>query len=156
MLGGSRYGVPVADVARIVRHEGVQTVPSAPPAVEGVVTLAGEVVPVLDMRSRPGQRVVERPGLRGGPPAADRRRIVVLRVGSRTCGLTVDEVHEIVDVDEPSIEAECPGAATQEPPAGESPRLPVKGTAAIGTSVMLLPDLAALLDLGRMPTEPPE
>lgn len=153
-LAGARYGVSVADVAQIVRHERVQRVPRALSCVEGVITLRGEVVPVLDLRVRLGapalaaQRRAETsapqavvPGSTSTPASgerASRRRILVVRHAGRTCGLAVDEVHELVDVDESAIEP-LPAEGAERPAF-------VRAVAQSGGGALLLPELAAILD----------
>ena len=99
-IGGSRWCLPVASVAQIVRHENVHDLPHAEPPVAGVITLHGDVVPVLDLRDRlatgqsPGTATTEK-----------RRRILVVRRDGRQYGIQVDEVRELVDLDEESVEA---------------------------------------------------
>ena len=153
-LAGNRYGVPVSEVAQIIRHEHVQPAPSALPMIEGVVNLRGEVVPVLDPRARPDDHSSRRAPLgadrgsavaRGGLSARDRRRIVVVRLAGRTCGIAVDEVHEIVDVEESGITPAAAVEASSGPDAVESP-LRITAQVRVGSMVMYLPDLTALLD----------
>jgi chemotaxis signal transduction protein len=166
MLAGNRYGVPVAEVAQIIRHEHVQPAPSALPSIAGVVNLRGEILPVLDPRvdsggrplaaeARPGGRPLTaeaRPGARAkeapvGVTARDRRRILVVRLAGRTCGIAVDEVHEIVDVEDSWI---TPGGGPVEAP------LRVTAEVRVGPTVMYLPDLSALLDPSLARQEPAE
>lgn len=51
-LNGHRYGLPAADVQEVVRAVALAPLPKAPPIVEGVINVRGQVVPVLDIRTR--------------------------------------------------------------------------------------------------------
>jgi chemotaxis signal transduction protein len=82
-------------VVQIVRNENVHDLPHARPPVAGVITLHSDVVPVLDLRER---LAVESPA--GGTAGAKKRRILVVRLDSRTYGILVDEVRELVDLEE--------------------------------------------------------
>ncbi len=126
-IGGSRWCLPVAAVAQIVRHENVHELPHAEPPVAGVITLHGDVVPVLDLRDR----------LAADTPATaavgeKRRRIIVVSREERRYGILVDEVRELVDLDEE--------------PAGDAP-LPAfaAGRAARGGESLPILDLARAL-----------
>ncbi len=56
LLDGQRYALPVEAVERIVRAVEVTPLAGAPPAVLGIIDVAGEVQPVLDLRVRLGLR----------------------------------------------------------------------------------------------------
>jgi len=94
-IGGSRWCLPVADVVQIVRNENVHALPHAQAPVAGVITLHDDVVPVVDLRER---LAAERPA--DAAVAEKRRRILVVRFGGKTCGILVDEVRELVDLEE--------------------------------------------------------
>jgi len=98
-LAGSRYGVPVDQVMQILRLESLIEVPKPPPYVEGVINLKGDIVPVVSLRTR----LEVGAGGRAPGPDQRKRRVVVVRLGSRQYGLDVDEVNEIVDIDEAGI-----------------------------------------------------
>jgi len=51
-MDGQRYGFPAAGVREVLQAVTVTPLPSAPPIVEGVVDVRGEVLPVLDVRRR--------------------------------------------------------------------------------------------------------
>jgi len=99
-IGGFRWCLPVASVAQIVRHENVHDLPHTEPPVAGVITLHGDVVPVLDLHER-----LAAAGDGGAPTTEKRRRILVVRRDGRQYGIQVDEVRELVDLDEEPAEA---------------------------------------------------
>jgi len=134
ILGTGRYCVPIEQVMQIVRPEGILRVPTAPSFVTGVISLRGDVIPVVDLKQRLGIAAAASP-----PPAAgrsaSRARIVVISAGNRSCGLAVDEVREIVDIDEKTEE-----------PAG---RQFIRGAAHRDGGLFLILDLQRVLATSR-------
>jgi purine-binding chemotaxis protein CheW len=96
-VGPTRYCLPISEVRQIVRHEGVTEVPRAPPFVEGVMNLRGDVIPVIGMRLRLGI---------AGEGNPRKSRVIIVDVGGRLYGLHVDDVREIVEVEERCVETE--------------------------------------------------
>lgn len=105
-IGGSRWCLPVAAVQQIVRHENVHDLPRAEPPVAGVITLHGDVVPVVDLR---GRLAAGQPA--GADPSPARRRIIVVKHDGQRYGIVVDEVRELVDLDEAAADALPPFAS---------------------------------------------
>jgi purine-binding chemotaxis protein CheW len=128
-IGGSRWCLPVAEVVQIVRHENVHDLPDAQPPVAGVITLHGDVVPVVDLRERLAPAAEEGAG-------AKKRRILVVRTAGRPYGILVDEVRELVDLEE-------------EADAGTAAALPAyaSGRAARGGVALPVLDLARAMDV---------
>jgi purine-binding chemotaxis protein CheW len=89
LLGGERYGLPIACVQEVVRHPASLTrVPMAPDFVAGVMNLRGVVLPVIRQADRFGAAGSEAGG-----------RVMVVRIGALLAGLAVDAVTEILSVD---------------------------------------------------------
>ena len=89
------YGVPVEQVQEVLHNDRCTSVPLAPGAVRGLMNLRGEVVPVIDLRSRLSL------------PSRDettRQMSVVVRVGGEVVSLLVDVIGDVVDVDEEIFE----------------------------------------------------
>jgi purine-binding chemotaxis protein CheW len=55
-LDGEEYGLGLVRVREIIEHQPITLVPSAPPAIRGVINLRGAVVPVVDLAARFGLR----------------------------------------------------------------------------------------------------
>jgi len=88
-LGEERYGMPIASVDEVVALPAKLTrLPRAPAFVEGVFSLRGQVIPVIDQRQRFGVSGDE----------ARRPRVLVVRVGETQVGFLVDEVTEVLRV----------------------------------------------------------
>jgi len=53
-IDAARYAIPLRDVVEVVPAVNILALPDAPPIVEGVVNVRGEIVPVLSLRARLG------------------------------------------------------------------------------------------------------
>lgn len=80
-LDNGRYALPLSTTARIVRAAQITPLPTAPANVLGALNVAGEVLPVFDLRRRFG--LPERPL---GPGD----HLLIARTGERTVVLTID------------------------------------------------------------------
>ena len=95
-LGDIEFGVDILQVREIERHIAATRVPRVPDYIEGVINLRGQLVPVVDLRSRLG--------MRAKPPTKD-TRIIVAQLGERRIGMTVDRVREVTRIPVEHIEA---------------------------------------------------
>jgi len=130
VVGEGNYAVPLEEVSQILRHEKPIEVPSAPAFVEGVINLAGEVVPVVDLRKRFGLPVSGRPN----------RVIVIEREGSRYA-LLVDAVRQIIDLEETNVSTEATAVS------GLKEQF-VVGVAKVRDSLLVLLDVFRVLAAG--------
>lgn len=98
-LGSEGYGIPIGKVKSIIGYMDITSVPRTPPHVKGVINLRGQVISVIDLRSRLGMPTTER---------TDETCIIVVETqkGARTVntGLIVDKVSEVPHVPEDAIE----------------------------------------------------
>jgi purine-binding chemotaxis protein CheW len=87
IVSGEHYGIPIADVQEIIGARPVTRVFHAPPALVGVTSLRGEILPVLDVGMLLGRTADAR---RSG--ALDPRIIVIREHAGarRRAGLRVD------------------------------------------------------------------
>ena len=100
---GQRYALDVACVREIVRPQEVTPLPNAPELIDGVVSLRGGLVPVLDLGHMLGGDVSE---------TTKSSRIVVLDFDGMLLGLGVDAATDILSVD-PSLLEDVPDLAVQ-------------------------------------------
>jgi purine-binding chemotaxis protein CheW len=104
-VGDGQYGIALDDVAKIIRFENVTDVPTAPPYVEGVLNLGGEVVPVVNLRTRfchPRTNI------------SRQHRVIVVARAQKRFGLLVDGVREILELDDDNIVTEAaPGIKSE-------------------------------------------
>ena len=89
-LGPENYGLRLHEVREIVMVGQITPVPRAPQFVDGVLNLRGEVMPVVDLRTRFGLPRVE---------ATTISRILITSIGGVFTGLVVDAVDEVRPVE---------------------------------------------------------
>lgn len=97
-VGGEEYVVDIMRVREIIRPMAITPVRKGPRFVEGVISLRGAVIPIVDLRRRFDLPDAESP----------LRKIVIVMIEGRTVGLMVDSVTEVVRVSRSAIRA-APG-----------------------------------------------
>lgn len=95
-LGEESYGIQIGLVDNIVRMQKITRVPKSQPYYMGVINLRGEVVPVMSLRRRFG--------LEEDVYAGSTRIIITKLEDQSLVGMIVDEVREVVNLDESTIE----------------------------------------------------
>ncbi|WP_039989209.1 chemotaxis protein CheW [Paraglaciecola arctica] len=103
-LGDETYGINVMQVQEVLRHTEIAPVPGAPDYVLGIINLRGNVVTVIDTRSR------------FGLPASgitDSTRIVIIESEEQVVGILVDSVAEVVYLRSSEIDS-APNVGTEE------------------------------------------
>ncbi len=94
-LESEEYGVDIAQVQEINRMVTITHVPRAPQFMEGVINLRGQLIPIIDLRTRFGMARAER---------TKNTRIVVTEIGSKRIGMVVDSVSEVLRIPVEQIE----------------------------------------------------
>jgi purine-binding chemotaxis protein CheW len=89
------YGFGVLEVQEIIKYQPVTGIPRCPAYIKGVISLRGEIVPVLDLR--------ERLGLEDDAPR-DEPMIVVVRHKEEAAGFLVESITGVIKVNEKSLE----------------------------------------------------
>lgn len=96
-IGEEWYAVRVSDVREILQEYGVTEVPCTPEYIRGVTNLRGEILSVTDPALLVGLgRIVGEAGAQ--PP------VMVVRSGPIATALVVDEIGDIVEVPNESVE----------------------------------------------------
>lgn len=95
-LGKEEFSLDILQVQEIIRHMELTRVPKTPDFVDGVINLRGKVIPVLDLRKRFGLGADER---------TNETRIIVVEVDTKTVGLKVDAVSEVLRLPADRVEA---------------------------------------------------
>src|SRR5438552_8439758 len=86
VVGDVEYAISIGRVREIATPLAVVTLPHAPHGISGVADYRGDVVPVIDLRSRFGL---------GEAPDSRRTKWIVVDVGGRFAALVVDAVTEV-------------------------------------------------------------
>lgn len=89
-VDGRRIGLPASLVVEVLPSAAVEPLPDAPAAVEGVLNVRGEVLPVISMRHRLG--------MPPRPPTVD-DHLVRVESGGRHLLLRVDRALDLIGVD---------------------------------------------------------
>ncbi|MCL1893113.1 MAG: chemotaxis protein CheW [Holophagaceae bacterium] len=94
-LGHEVFGLELQEVREIIMVGMITPVPRAPSFIQGVLNLRGEIIPVIDLRSRFGLEYQE---------PTDLSRIIVTPIGDVFTGLIVDAVTEVKNIDKKLLE----------------------------------------------------
>ncbi|MEZ4525990.1 MAG: chemotaxis protein CheW [Desulfobacterales bacterium] len=139
-LGKEVYGIEICHVIEIVGIQKITEVPDMPDYVRGVINLRGQVIPVMDVRTRFRMAQEE---------YNERTCVIVARIGDTDIGLVVDRVEEVADI---------PGENLSPAPKvgkGTKNRY-IKGLGKIGEEVKIILDVSRLLFDEEGPVPLPE
>jgi len=123
------YGINVMQVQEVLREIEVAPVPGAPHYVTGIINLRGNVVSVIDARTRFGLPQRESTPL---------TRIIVIEAQQQIIGILVDSVAEVVDIEMSEIET-APNVGNE-----ETARY-IDGVLSLDEKLLILVDLNKLL-----------
>ena len=156
-LAGAEYGLPVSVVREVLRRpDSITPLPGAPDFVAGVLTLRGDVLPLIDQR-----RLLSLPaadagtGLsKSGPAGIERGRVVVVGRDGLLVGLLVDGLSGLLTVPAERIGPAPAVSAAQRRLIRRVASLDMAGDAAGDAAgaarLILLMDADSLLDMDRL------
>ena len=125
-VADKQYGVNILQVREVVRMRQVTPVPDVAAFIEGVISLRGKVIPLINLRKK-----------LGFPAQADAsNRIVVTRVQANWVGVVVDKVKDVVTFQ--------PEEITQPDDMLKSARY-LKGVVNLDSNLVLIVDIAGML-----------
>ena len=93
-LSSERYALPIAHVHEIIRYTQPRSVASADTWVRGVINLRGEVITIYDIAAR----------LQVSSELSEHTKIVIVETETRTVGMIVDAVDEVLTVRSEQLE----------------------------------------------------
>lgn len=88
-LDAAEYGIDIMAVREIKGWAATTAIPHAPAWIRGVINLRGVIVPILDLRARFGMPLTQ---------PSRMHVVVIIQTGTRTAGLLVDAVSDIISV----------------------------------------------------------
>ncbi len=91
-IGQEDFGVEINKVVEILNTQKVYSLPELPDFLSGVITVRGEVVPLLDLRKRFDIQ-----------SSRTKELIILVRYDSEKIGLLVDEIKEILSLNPEEI-----------------------------------------------------
>ncbi len=132
-LANEEYGLEILKVREIIGYMEITAVPQTPSYVKGVINLRGQVIPVVDLRTKFGMETTD---------VTEETCIIVVEIsnGARkfNTGIVVDRVQEVLDIAGQDIE--------EAPQFGSSVDTNfILGMGKIGNSVKILLDINAVL-----------
>ena len=128
-VAGATYALRSTDVQHMEMIEQVTPVPNAARFVEGVVLSRGQVVPVVNLRTRFGFERAAR---------TLRTRLLVVDSGSRRVGLLADEAREFMTIPDSAIQPPQDAVAG---PSGDY----LDGVATLGDRIVLILNVHGLI-----------
>jgi purine-binding chemotaxis protein CheW len=88
-LGTEEYGVEILKVQEIKGYSAITPIPNTPNYVKGVMNLRGSIIPIVDLRAK----------LAMAEAAYNQFTvIIVVRVGTKTVGVVVDAVSDVLNI----------------------------------------------------------
>lgn len=132
--GEELYGIGIESIQEIDRMHSITKLPKSLPFIEGVINLRGGIIPVVDMAKRFGMPPVE---------IGRRTRIIIARISGQTVGLIVEQVTEVVELKEDSVE---PAPAM----AFAVDQKYVEGVGRIGEALLIILNLELLFSVEEM------
>jgi purine-binding chemotaxis protein CheW len=129
-LADQGYAFPIGRIQEIVIPSATARVPEVPAYVEGVANLRGTIIPIINLRLLFGLE----------PRVADgETRTVVVNVGPRTIGCTVDAVTRVMRIADDHIQPPPDAVASAD-------RSFIQGFARVGEELHIVLDVDNLLD----------
>ncbi|MEN2776592.1 chemotaxis protein CheW [Acetivibrio clariflavus] len=95
LLDKENYGIEIHSVTTIEKMLPYARVPKTPDYIKGVINLRGEIVPIMDIRTRFGMEAREE---------TEETRIIIIKINDVSFGIIVDEVDEVLTLNEEAIE----------------------------------------------------
>jgi purine-binding chemotaxis protein CheW len=133
-LADQEYAFGIGQIQEIVILDRITRVPQVPPYVDGVSNLRGKIIPIINLRR-----------LLGLPPKPSdtETRTIVVNVGGRTMGCTVDVVSRVMRIPTDSIQPAPETIAADEAHY-------IAGFARLDGRLMILLDIDRLLGMQQL------
>lgn len=139
VMDDEEYGVDILSVQEIRGWEKTTRIPNAPNYLRGVINLRGTVVPIVDLRIKFSLEEIDYTPV---------TVVIVLKLvfdgSERTIGIVVDAVSDVYSIAEDDIR-DSPDVS------GNSNRQFIKGLANINEKMVIILELAKLIDEDELP-----
>jgi len=87
-VASEEFGIPLLNVKEVIGYPDITPVPQTPPHFLGIMNLRGNVISVLDMRLKIGQKATK----------SDETTVMILDLGGFNLGVVVDCVNSVIAV----------------------------------------------------------
>ncbi len=86
-IGDEIFGIGIDRVVEILKVQKIFTIPGLPEFLSGVMSVRGNIVPVIDLRRRFGIK-----------PSGNKERVIIVRYGQEKISFLVDDIKEILSL----------------------------------------------------------
>lgn len=98
-ISSELYGIDIMEVREIIRFTEITPIPNSPEFVDGVITIRGEIIPIVDLGKRfhfePVTFTEDEELLRG---------IIVIMVEDMTIGILIDQVNRVISINSNQVQ----------------------------------------------------
>ena len=128
-LNDEEYGVEILETQEIIEMQRITKIPNAPNFVEGIISLRGEIIPIIDLRKRFNLDISNE----------EEQRIIIVETEGNKVGMIVDEVKEVLSISKDTVKP---------PPkiAGGINKKYLEGVTKIDDKLLVLLNLTKILD----------
>ncbi|HOV12687.1 MAG TPA: chemotaxis protein CheW [Spirochaetota bacterium] len=98
-ISNELYGINIMEVREIIRYTEITPIPNSPDFVDGVITVRGEIIPIVDLGKRfhfESKTFNEDEELLRG--------IIVIMVEDMTIGVVIDQVNRVLSINSSQIQ----------------------------------------------------
>ncbi len=88
-VGGLFFGIEAIRVQEVIRHQEMTSIPLAPPAIQGLINLRGQIVTAVDTR-----RMLALPSSASDKPPMN----IIIKAEDGAVSLLVDEIGDVLEV----------------------------------------------------------
>ncbi len=135
-LGNEEFCMDILAVQEIIRMVEITKIPNSPDFVEGIINLRGKVIPIIDFRKRCNL-------YDEAECNSDQRRIIVVGIGTRTIGLVVDKVSQVIKLEQNQV------SSTPDVAKGFNSDF-ISGVGKSGDKLLILLDMEKLFSQGEL------
>jgi purine-binding chemotaxis protein CheW len=129
ILNNEEYAIEIFYVVEIIGIQKITTIPDQPEFIKGIINLRGNIIPILDIRTRFNIDRLE---------YDERTCIIVVDIEGSQMGLIVDEVSEVLDISSENI---APPPQTSK----KTKSRYIKGIGKVGQRVIIILDTEKIL-----------
>ncbi len=94
-VGKEDYGVHIGQVQEIIRMTNITHLPQTESYVKGVINLRGNIIPIIDMRTKFNMDSLD---------YSELTRVIVVNMSDKLVGMVVDSVARVLELPEKEIE----------------------------------------------------
>ncbi len=93
-LGEENYAIPLLQVRELISVPETTNVPFSPKYYVGIMNLRGQVISIIDLRTRLGVK----------PAESNEEAVIIVEFGELCLGIVVDNICKVLSVDEEQIQ----------------------------------------------------